>query len=521
MMPQHVSPERLQVANPDAPVRRDGDFVLYWMTSARRMGWNFALDHTVAWCRALGKPLVVFEGLRCGHQWASDRIHAFVTRGMRDNAAAVRAAGGAVADGTRVDAVGGGCLVIYLPWIERRDGDGKGLLAALSDRACVVVGDDFPCFFLPRMAEAAGRTLAVRLELVDGNGLLPMRATDRVFGRAHDFRRYVQKTLPGCLAERPAVNPLKSMPKISLDTGVLKGIASRVLGQWPAMGAGELGSGPDLSRLPIDHSICPSPVEGGSAAARKCLKTFLAGRIGAYADGRNQPDDPAASGMSPWLHFGHISAHEIAHAIFAQEEWSPEKVAPKATGEREGWWGMSPGAEAYLDQLVTWRELGFNMCAHRPDYGRYDSLPEWAKATIERHAGDARPYVYSREQFARAGTHDRVWNAAQRELVHTGVMHNYLRMLWGKKIIEWSPDARSALETMIDLNNRYALDGRNPNSYSGIFWCLGRYDRPWGPERPVMGTLRYMTSDSTVKKLRMKAYLARWGGGPGPGLFGG
>jgi deoxyribodipyrimidine photo-lyase len=172
---------------------------------------------------------------------------------------------------------------------------------------------------------------------------------------------------------------------------------------------------------------------------------------------------------------------------------------------------MRPEAESFLDQLVTWRELGYNLCSHRDDYDHYASLPDWAKHTLAVHASDERPYLYSLEQFEQAATHDPLWNAAQRELVREGGLQGYLRMLWGKKILHWSRTAELALHVMIELNNKYALDGRNPNSYSGIFWILGRYDRAWGPERPVFGKVRYMTSESARRKLELRRYLATFG----------
>ena len=167
--------------------------------------------------------------------------------------------------------------------------------------------------------------------------------------------------------------------------------------------------------------------------------------------------------------------------------------------------------ESFLDEAVTWREVGFNMCSHRDDYDQFESLPDWAQKTLNDHASDPRPQLYSLAQLEASETHDPLWNAAQRQLVREGRMHNYLRMLWGKKILQWSPSPREALATLIDLNNKYAVDGRNPNSYSGIFWTLGRYDRPWGPVRPIFGTIRYMTSENTAKKLKLKGYLERYG----------
>ena len=238
------------------------------------------------------------------------------------------------------------------------------------------------------------------------------------------------------------------------------------------------------------------------------MQHFLVKLLPQYTELRNEPAADATSGLSPYLHFGHIAAHEIFYRLAEQEHWSPESLAHNAAGKKEGWWGMSPSAEAFLDQLVTWRELGFNFCAHRDDYDQFDSLPDWARATLARHAGDRRAYVYSLDEFAAAGTHDPLWNAAQRQLLVEGRMHNYLRMLWGKKIIEWTATPQDALDIMIELNNRYALDGRDPNSYSGIFWVLGRYDRPWGPERPIFGTVRYMSSENTARKLDVRPYLA-------------
>jgi deoxyribodipyrimidine photo-lyase len=242
------------------------------------------------------------------------------------------------------------------------------------------------------------------------------------------------------------------------------------------------------------------------------LQTFLSRRLSRYADERNQPDEDVASGLSPWLHFGHLSVHEVFCDLTAMEVWSPDRLGDvrETRGAREGWWGMSKPAEAFLDELVTWRELGFNMCSRNPHYDQYESLPNWALETLSAHASDVRPVIYSHDEMAAAATHDRIWNAAQNQLLQEGRMHNYLRMLWGKKILEWSPSPQAALEIMIELNNRYALDGRDPNSYSGIFWVLGRYDRAWGPERPIFGKVRYMTSENTARKLSLTQYLDRY-----------
>jgi deoxyribodipyrimidine photo-lyase len=458
------------------------------MIAARRTTWSFALDHAMARALELGRPLVVLEPLRIGYRWANDRFHAFVVQGMRDNAAAFAKAG-----------------VTYLPYVEPAAGDGKGLLVELAKRACLVVTDEQPGFFLPRMIAAAAKELPVRLEQVDGNGLLPLRASDRAFPSAALFRRHVQKTIAPHLAIAPMATPLSKLPRTLRDGEV----AASVMKRWT------FGTDVDLSTLAIDHAVTRAPISGGSSAARIALDDFIDNKLARYGDGHNHPDDDVASGLSPWLHFGHVSAHEVAARVWADADWDPSRVAgAKVTGSREGWWGLPATHESFLDELITWRELGHGFCFHRADYDRYSSLPEWAQKTLGEHAKDPRPVTYPPTQLDTAATDDDVWNAAQRQLVAEGRIHNYLRMLWGKKILEWSPTPQKALATLIDLNNRYAIDGRDPNSYSGIFWTLGRFDRPWAPVRPIFGAIRYMSSTNTVKKLRVKKYLARWAARP-------
>jgi deoxyribodipyrimidine photo-lyase len=482
---------------PEQRIRRLGEhaaapqqeYVLYWMTAYRRVFWNYSLQRAVEWACELSKPLVIFEALRCGYRWANDRIHAFLMDGMADNAAHVRRA-----------------RVMYYPYLEPQPDAGRGLLAALAARAAVVVTDDFPCFFLPRMYAAAARQIPVCFELVDSNGLLPLRAATKVFARAFDFRRFLQKNLLDHLVAMPAATPLTGLRIPQLDR-----LPAAVTRRWPAADLAACAIPTDrLRHFPIDHSVQPGSLRGGTRAAQQTLCQFLDRNLVRYADERNQPDDDVASGLSPYLHAGHISAHEVFHQVTASDNWDPTRITGKATGSAEGWWGASRPVEAFLDELVTWREIGFNMCALRDDFDQYDSLPAWARQTLAKHSRDRREHVYSLEQFDAAETHDPLWNAAQRQLRREGKIHNYLRMLWGKKILEWSLRPEDALHSLIELNNKYALDGRDPNSYSGIFWCLGRYDRAWGPERPVFGTVRYMSSENTARKLRVREYVARY-----------
>jgi deoxyribodipyrimidine photo-lyase len=477
---------RLSLLN-DRPPKAEGEFVVYWMTTARRTRWSFALQRAVGWARELKRPLVIIEVLPCGGHWDSDRHHGFVLQGMKENARQLANA-----------------PVLYYPYAEPQPGECRRLFAAVGDRACTVVTDDYP------IALSAVKTieaeLSVRVESIDGNGLLPLRAGGRTFPTAYAFRRFLQRTLREHLLDAPRSDPL-----VRVELPRLTSLPPPITRRWPAASPRLLsGEAALLAALPIDHSVPAVQAAGGAAAARAHWRTFLTTKLASYSEGRNQPQIEATSGLAPYLHLGHISVHEVFHSLARQEGWSPGKLAEKATGSRKGWWGMSEPAEAFLDQLVTWREVGFNCCTYRSDYDEYRSLPPWAKATLAKHARDNRPHVYTLDEFTAARTYDRLWNAAQRQLVTEGRIHNYLRMLWGKKILEWTASPREALNIMVELNNRYALDGQDPNSYSGIFWILGRYDRPWGPERPVFGTVRYMGSESTARKVRVREYIRRY-----------
>ena len=474
-----------------SPLRPDGEFVLYWMVATRRRCDNFALEHAVSLARELDKPLLVFEALRVDYPHASDRLHRFVLDGMAQN-----------------ERDFGRAPVTYYPYVEPEPGHGRGLIEALGARAAVVVSDDFPCFFLPHMHAAAAAKLPVRLDLVDSNGLVPLRAAPKAFSRAFDFRRWLQRELAAHLHEPPAPDPLLRS-KLRPLPGVPRAIARR----WPRASAEMLAADTRaLSRLPIDHGVPPAPRRGGSKVALHRAEAFVASQLDDYAEARQHPDRHGCSELSPYLHFGHLSPHRILALVAAHEDWSPDDFGPQRRGQKERFWQMRPGAEAYLEELVVWRELSYNFCAFRRDYDRYSSLPEWSRATLKKHRPDRRAEVYTLERLERAETGDELWNAAQRELVATGGIHGYLRMLWGKKVIEWSRSPEEALKRLIHLNDRYALDGRDPNSYSGILWCFGRYDRAWGPERPIFGTVRYMSSESARRKLELSEYLERFSG---------
>ena len=469
-----------------APPRSEGDFVLYWMTATRRLSWNYALDRSLELARELQRPLLILEALSVDYRWASARHHRAVLDGMAEHTRAL--------EHTPIG---------YHPYVEPEPGAGSGLLHSLSARAAAVVTDDSPTFLTPSLLRAAARLRECAVEAVDSCGLLPIRATDRAFGAAVHFRRFLQKELPRHLGDPPSADPLGSPLTIPFDH-----VPHEVAARWPAA-TPDLLEGGRWGDLPLDRSIAATGWRGGSQGGRQQMDHFLDHGLPRYAEERNDPNADVASRLSPWLHYGHLSSHEVFHSVARREGWSMIRLSERADGRRHGWWGMSSSAEAFLDQLVVWRELGFGFCVHRPDYATYASLPEWARATLEHHMDDPREHRYDVEQLESASTHDELWNAAQRQLVEEGVVPGYLRMLWGKKILEWAASPRDAFHIMIELNNRYALDGRDPNSYSGIAWVMGRFDRGW-PQRPIYGKVRSMSSAAARRKLDLDGYLERW-----------
>jgi deoxyribodipyrimidine photo-lyase len=228
---------------------------------------------------------------------------------------------------------------------------------------------------------------------------------------------------------------------------------------------------------------------GGTARAKQMLERFITQSLPVYAEHSNQPQTDDVSMLSPYLHFGQISPLYVAWRI-------EHSAAPRAA------------KDAYLEQLIVRRELAINFVWFTPDYDRFTCLPDWARQSLRQHAADPREYLYSREQFERAGTHDPYWNAAMREMLATGFMHNYMRMYWGKKILEWSASPEQAFETALHLNNKYFIDGRDPNSYAGVAWIFGRHDQAW-KERPVFGKTRYMNANGLRRKCDIEAYVAK------------
>lgn len=473
----------------EKPVNPDGRYVLYWMQINRRLHYNYALEYAVAWANKLGKPLLVFEALSVDYPWRTARSHHFIIEGMAEHQRQMNQNG-----------------MNYYSFLEQQAGEYNELFTQLSGQAAVVVSDEYPVFIMRVRNETLPEKLGVKYVTVDSNGIIPLGLTDSAPYSAYIFRKTMQKRFLECFESPPEENPLKNLnnrDKIELPEEIER--------TYPAARNhfGDIKS--FVQKLDVDQSVKPIALSGTREAGLERMKHFMEFDLKAYHENRNHPDKKAASGLSPWLHFGKVSEYEVVEAALRRQPrgWSREKITPQ-NGKRNGFFGGEPGIEAFLDEVITWREVGFHFAHHTPDYDQFESLPEWAQKTLLEHEADERVHIYSYKQLAAAETDDEVWNAAQRQLVREGIIHNYLRMLWGKKVLEWTPDVRTALKFLIDLNNTYAIDGRDPNSYSGIFWIFGRFDRAWGPERKIYGKVRYMTSDSARRKLKLDAYLKEY-----------
>lgn len=473
----------------EAEPNKDGDYVLYWMQTNRRFQFNYALEYAIGWANKLDKPLLIYEGLNIDYPWASDRIHTFIMEGMKENLDIALSKG-----------------LNFYSFVETEAGEGKGLIYALAEKACAVISDEFPVFIIREHNNKVGERLKVPYYTVDSNGLIPLGVTDKDPYSAYLFRKVMQKHFIEAYTNPPKRNSLDELE--NTDNIDLPGSFTE---KYPSAEKYLTDIEGTVAKLDIDHSVAALDMIGTRKAALGMLGNFIAHGLMEYDDKRNHPDEKKTSRLSPWLHFGKISEYEIVQAVLDQqpEGWDLDNITPNG-GKNSGFFNGDPNIESFLDEVITWREVGFHYAHHREDYDQFESLPDWVKKTTNEHKDDPREYIYSLEELEYSKTHDEIWNAAQTQLREEGIVHNYLRMLWGKKVIEWTKDYRTALDYLIHLNNKYAIDGRDPNSYSGIFWCFGRFDRAW-QERDVFGKLRYMTSESTRKKVRLNQYLDKFG----------
>lgn len=470
-------------------VRTNGDFVLYWMQTTHRLQYNYALEYAVEWANKLNKPLLIYEEMRCDYRWACDRFHQFYLEGMKEHFDEAKEKG-----------------LNYIPFVETEPGQSQVFVEQLMKKACCVVSDEFPVFFIRDRNERLGKELEIPFITVDSNGLVPLGVTDKDPYSAYFFRKIMQKHFVECFTHPPKQQPLDDLE--NRDSWEMP---DDLADRYPPAGQYLSNIKNFISGISIRHDIPALDIKGTRQAALGKLGQFINYGLLEYDEQRNNPDENKVSGLSPWLHFGKISEYEIVKAVLDHQPkgWDLGDITFNK-GSTGGFFNGDPNIDGFLDEVITWREVGFHFAHHRPDYADFDSLPDWALETLNKHKTDPRERIYSYEELEQSRTHDEIWNAAQTQLREEGIIHNYLRMLWGKKVIEWTPDPERALECLIELNNQYAIDGRDPNSYSGIFWCFGRFDRAW-QERPIFGKVRYMSSDSTRRKVKLKKYLDKYG----------
>lgn len=444
-----IEAERIRRLN-DRP-ERDGAYVLYWMQQSQRACFNPALELAIGIANERKLPVVVGFGLMDDYPEANARHYTFMLQGLKEVAASLGARG--------------------IAFVIRRGAPDAVALELAGDAAALVC--DAGYLRHQRLwRKRVGDEAKCPVFRVEGDVVVPVALAS---SKAEHAARTIR---PRILRHRDQfLKPLQEQEVVRDAGGVA--LPSRLdLADVDAVVAG----------LKVDRTVPQvRRLKGGTQEARLRLAAFLEAFAG-YAGGRNQPADWRCSFMSASLHFGQISPVEIALQA------------------REALAGSMEDKAAYLEELIVRRELAINNVVYNPAYDRYEGVPEWARKTLAHHAGDHRPHLYSAAELAAAKTHDRYWNASMREMAHTGFMHNYMRMYWGKKILEWSPDPETAFATTLALNNRYFIDGRDPNAYTNVAWCFGLHDRAW-TERPIFGKVRYMNAAGLERKFDIGRYV--------------
>lgn len=470
------------------PILENKTYVLYWMQAYRRFTSNHALDYALYLSYKLKKELVIYEGLRSDYRWNSKRTHSFILEGMKDNQTYAKKNN-----------------LNYWSFIETNEQPAKGILKKISANACVIVSDDFPSFIIPQQNESLANKIECKMVVVDSNSIIPICKYGEHASASRVLRPRIHKNFAEAYQN-------KAREKLTSKDLFKYEVNSKA--PFEIIDLNEVSSQSILKKIKFQNQVSKVNIEGGSIQANKQLKFFIQKNLSRYKTERSNPHSPEitpGSALSPYLHFGHISAETIVTEILnhdSEKKWAIESLNIDSKGDKDLFFHNDININSYFDELLTWRDIGYLLFWQKKEFNKnLNILPDWIKKNLSKHSIDKREYLYSKEEFRASKTHDPIWNAAQSELILTGKMHNYMRMLWGKKIIEWTKTYEEAFDIMEDFNNLYALDGRNPNSYTGILWCFGLFDRPWFPERNVHGVLRYMSSDSTRKKFKLQEYL--------------
>ena len=444
---------RIRILRPGEP-DPDGRCVVYWMQRAQRGTDNPALNHAIELGNALKLPVLAVFGLTADYPEAERRHYRFLVEGLPDTKKDMEARG--------------------VPLVVRIGSPGEvAAKFATEAAAAIVVGDENPVRVGQIWRKAVAEALKVPFRLVDADVVVPSSLFPKEEFAARTIRPKMHRIWEDYL--KPIGNPKARVPW-KPERSVPKGEPIDPDSLMEALNVKGVGEVPGYT--------------GGTAEAIRRLKRFVKERLPVYATERNEPVPYNTTELSAHLHFGQISPLTIALAVM------------EAGGPKES-------VDSLLEELVVRRELSINFVARNPDYDRLQGCPAWGLKTLAKHADDPRPVLYSAERLEAGETGDPLWNASQKEMVLTGRMHNYLRMYWAKKILEWSPDPEAAFAIALRLNDRYEMDGRDPNGYTGVAWAIGgKHDRPWG-ERPIFGMIRFMSYESTRKKFDSKGYIQR------------
>jgi deoxyribodipyrimidine photo-lyase len=427
-----------------------GNYILYWMQAAQRAEYNHALEYSIRRANELNVPVVVLFGITDNYPGANLRHYYFMLEGLKETKEALEKR--------------------YIKLVLRHESCELAVVELAKNACCVVVDAGHTRIQL-KWRQKAANNIKCLLEEVETNLIVPvMEVSDKENFSAGTLRPRITKRLPEYLVKIKYNKPLFNSLDMKFNSFNINNV--------------ELA----LSKLNIDTSVGPvKDFKGGATEAKRRLKDFIKNKLGHYPDLRNDPCLDATSNMSPYLHFGQISPLYIALKVLESD---------------------SPGKEAYLEELIVRRELSYNFVYYNKSYDKFSCLPPWAKNTLNFHARDKREYVYSLKEFEQAKTHDPYWNAAQKEMVITGKMHGYMRMYWGKKILEWSKNPKEGYRIALYLNNKYELDGRDPNGFAGVAWCFGKHDRAWS-ERTVFGKIRYMNASGLKRKFDCNKYIEK------------
>lgn len=457
-----IHEERITHNPAEGPSRR-GDYLLYWMQQSQRSRMNHALELAIRQANRREIPLVIAFVLFPFPE-AGIRPYRFLLEGLKEADRNLRSRNLSINVFT---------------------GHPAEVLRRPAEKAAAVVFDRGYLRIQRQLRQELRRRLTCPVIEVESDALVPVEtAYAKEAYSAGILRRPYLKMREGFLTPLRETTPLIDSSRYRLPGAVTP--------EDPALLEGLEKLGAEAGTISGPAAAGPVPA-GGEDRARNRLCQFIEGGLQDYTAGQSPPERQGTSGLSAYLHFGQISPLEIALEV--RERADRGEVS-------------EPNAEAFLEQLLVRRELAQNFVWYNLNYDQYDALPDWCRRTLEIHGSDPRPAVYTEKEMEEARTEDPYWNAAQDEMRYSGFMHNTMRMYWGKKILEWTPDPREAFSRALRLNNRYLLDGRDPNGYAGVAWCFGKHDRPW-QERPVFGKVRYMNAKGLERKYDIKAYLAR------------